>query len=74
MTIMNSSSRKAMVVTLCQLYSPKLGIGAKCVSEDLENPHFSTIFRHFIEGTIILLLFRQFPIIVQGVTNIAFLL
>ena len=48
---MNASSKNWALGTLGQFHPPKVGIGAKCDSENLQNSHFK-IFKLFIEGII----------------------
>ena len=57
----NASSKNWALGTLGQFHPPKVGIGAKCDSESVQNSHFK-FFRLFIEGIIIWFLLHFYAI------------
>ena len=55
MACVNASSRNGSLGTLGQFHPPKVGIGAKCDSENLQNSHFQN-FQAFYRGDHMVLL------------------
>ena len=73
---MNASSKNGTLGTLGQFHPPKVGIGAKCDSENLQNSHFQKFQAFHIGDHMVFIAFLCYSghFTYQGVPKVPFLL